>query len=763
MPQAAPAQHSFAGGEWGPMLYGRSDLAKYQVACKVVENFISTPQGPAVRRPGTRYVASAKNGGDKARLVPFEFNTTQAYILEFGDQYIRFYRNQGQILESAQNITGITQASPAEVSIAGHGYSTGDEVFIEGVGGMTRLNGRWFTITSTGTGTFTLDGEDSTGYDAYTSGGTAARVYEIASPYAKADLPSLRFVQSNDILTIVHNDYAPRELSRTGHTSWTLAEIDFEDGPYLSYNGTSTTLTPGGTTGSQTLTASATTGINGGDGFKSTDVGRLVRFRHNTSSAWGWAEITAFTSTTQVTVSIQKTLSGTTASTEWALGVWSDTTGWPAVATFYENRRVFGGSTDYPNRIDGSVIGDYANFTPDDQSSSSTVEADDAIAFTLASRKANVIRWMVEDEKGLFVGTSGGEWQIAASNNDAISAANPPRAKQSTTYGSADVEPVEAGRATLFVSKDKKRLRELAYIFEIDGFKAQQMTLLADQITLKQIDQLAYQQAPNSVVWCVLNDGTLAGFTYIRDQEVTAWHRHILGGTSDASGTQAEVESVAVIPAQDQIRDEPWVIVKRYVNGNTVRHIEFIETEWESDDAIADAFFVDGGLTYDGSATSTITGLDHLEGETVKVLVDGGTHDDKTVSSGSITLDADAEKVHVGLGQTCTLAPLPVEAGTRDGSPMGREKRITRVDMRVLNSSGGKMGPDDSDLTKIRDLEYYNPATTTWGSVPALYSGWARHSLDVGREVEMIPHFVNSLPLPSIVQAFRYTMEASQR
>jgi len=760
MPTASPSQPSFAGGEWGPLLYGRADLQKFRVSCKTILNYIPLPQGPAVRRSGTRFVAPLKKQSKSARLLPFEFSVTQAYMIEFGDLYFRFYRNRAPIAEADVVITGITQANPGVVTTsAAHGYTNGDEVIIEDVVGMVEVNTNRYIVANKTASTFELTGTNTTAFTAYASAGVAKKIYELSHPYLEADIPQVRKVQSNDVLYLVHPSYTPRKLERTGHTSWTLTEIAFQDGPYLPSNTTATTLALSATSGSVTVTASAVTGINNGQGFLTTDVGRLIRYRDLISTAWGWLKITAHTDTTHVTATVEKAPAAATASAEWRLGVWSDTTGYPAAVTFYEDRLVFGGPTANLNRLDGSSTGDYENFQPDDQSGSSTVLADNAVAFTLTSRKVNAIRWMIEDDKGLFVGTTGGEWIIKASNSEAISAINPPRAKRSTTFGVAEVHPVEAGNAILYLSRDKKRVRELAYVFEDDGFRAPEMTLLADQITKHSITEIAYQQSPHSIMWAALNNGTLAGFSYERDQDVTAWHRHILGGQSDAAGTQTKVESVEVIPSSDETMDEAWVIAQRWINGATARYIEFIEDEWEDGNALADAFFVDSGLTYDGAATTTIRGLDHLEGETVSILCDGITHPDQVVASGKITLENGGAKVHVGLHKNAFLTPLSIEAGSREGSPQGKTKRIDKLLIRVLASWGGHAGKSDAtaDLDPVPGLEFFDDATD-YDAAPDLVTGWVEQDFDGEYNREVNATFAMLHPLPSIVQAMAFQL-----
>ena len=229
---ASVVQPSFARGEIAPSLYGRVDLAMYQVALRTARNVIVHPQGGASNRSGTRFIGPVRDHSYAPRLIHFSFKTTDKYELEFGNQYMRVIRDDGYVLETAVAITGATQANPVVLTTgAAHGWADGDIVFVQNVTGMTQLNGRWFVVRNPGAQTIELEDQilggavNGTGYGAYLSGGTAARVFELATPYAIADVPLLKFTQSADVMTLTHAAYDPLELRRTGHTAWTLAEI----------------------------------------------------------------------------------------------------------------------------------------------------------------------------------------------------------------------------------------------------------------------------------------------------------------------------------------------------------------------------------------------------------------------------------------------------------------------------------------------------------------------------------------------------------
>ena len=241
-------QRSSAGGEITPSLYARVDTVKYSTGYRTLRNFIVPRQGGAVNRSGTLFVQEVKDSSKTVRLVPFIFNTSTTYMLEFGNLYMRVIKDGAQVTETAKNITGITQANPAVVTSGSHGYSDGDEVYITGVVGMDQVNGRNYLVASSTSNTFALqdlagNNVDSSSFGAYSSGGTIAKVYEITTPYLEADLSDLQYVQSADVVTIVNQNYAPRNLSRTGDTSWSLdvitfaPETDFPTGVSVSSGG----------------------------------------------------------------------------------------------------------------------------------------------------------------------------------------------------------------------------------------------------------------------------------------------------------------------------------------------------------------------------------------------------------------------------------------------------------------------------------------------------------------------------------------------
>lgn len=759
MPKQSILTNIFNAGELGKDLYGRTDFAKYFNGARTMENFLPITAGPAVRRAGTRFVEQVEDNSIQTLLVPFIFSTEQAYILEFGDGVMRVFKDRARVLSTAtKSITNITQANPAVVSSTSHGKLNGQRVYISGVSGMTEMNGRWVTVANKTASTFECKNVDSTNYSAYTSGGTVSSPYEIVSPYSAASLfdsdgtPKLKFTQSADVLYITHPDYEPRKLSRTGHTSWSFETIEVDDGPFRARNiDESVTIYSSVETGTGALVASSAT-------FTSDMVGALVyleqydaesyyvweashgfstgnvvtyqgRFYECTnggtsgsyapihdegeardgksagsSCTWlylhngsGIARITSYTSPTIVGMAVVSRIpSGVVGvsnkSYKWAIGAFSDEYGWPSVVSFYENRLAFGATTKDVDRIDMSRGSEFTSFRATEEDG--TVQADSAFWRHFNSSTVNKLQWMVPSDQGLLVGTTGGPWVVKPSSlGESITPANA-NAKPASAQRCSNIQGILAGEAVIYVQNDRKTIRELVYRAEKDGYAAPSLTLLARHITRPGLRQIVFQQSPDSIIWCVRDDGVLVGMSYERTEDVIGLHRHTIAG-------DGEVESIAVIPSPDGSRDDLWMTVKRTIDGETRRYVEYLEAYHEEGDAIEDVFYYDSGLTYDGASASVITGLDHLEGETIGIIGDGMKQSNKTVTGGNITLDRAASKVQAGLPFTSVLETMNIEAGGQDGTGQNKTKRIHEVILRCVDTIGGKVGPGDGDLERV--------------------------------------------------------------
>lgn len=668
MPKASSIQSSFNAGELSPRLLGRVDLDKYRNGVEVLDNMIPLPHGPVASRGGTQYIEDGKTGTKKIRLVSFEFSTEQAYVLEFGDLYIRIFANKSKLM-----------AGPFAAEFAPE-FDTPE-------------------------------------------------VIEIITPYTEAQLFELQFTQSADVLYIAHKDHAPRTLTRTTVVDWAFALFDFTFGPYLDINADPLlTITPSATTGTITLTASAAL-------FEEGHVGALWRVGTTLN---GYVKITAFTSSLLVTADVIATLDGTGATDDWSEGAWSPKNGFPRAVAFYEQRLCWAGTINDPQTFWASVSADYVNYLRG-------VNDADALVYTIASEQVNAIQWLSPGDL-LALGTTGGIHVASASSRDAGITPTDIRIVKRTGFGTNAIQPVRVADVAVFVQRGGEKVRQLEYAFESDSYSAPDLTLLSEHITRGGLVQLAYQQDPDSIIWSVRSDGVLVGMTYEKDQDIFGWHPQTLGGVSDAAGADAVVESVATIPGSDNIaRDEVWVSVKRWVNGVQVRHIEVMTGGHEADGDVEDAFFVDSGLTYSGVSTTTLSGLDHLEGETIALLVNGATHPDKTVVGGSVTLDRATTKAHAGFYKNRDVGLLRVEAGSADGTAQGKIKRITNIVVRLYQSVGLLVGTStDGQFDRI---DFRDSSDLMDAPVP-LFTGDKRQLVPKGYDRDGKLFFRQDQPLP---------------
>ena len=257
-------QPSLSRGEITPGLRGRTDLAAYMVGLAKCRNMVTKPTGGAVKRPGTRFCGRTKYDNLYTRLIPFVYSTEVFYLVEAGDQYFRFWVDGALLTDATVSITGITQTNPAVVTSVGHGLANGSHVLIEGVAGMDRINGRTYTITVLDVDTFSLTGANTTGYDAYTGGGTASRVVEVGTPYTAAMLPDVRFTQSADVLFLTHGLAPINELQRLSPTVFQITPFDFRRGPFRPFNSDEAAIMAvSGTQGAVTVTTNVPTFTTG--------------------------------------------------------------------------------------------------------------------------------------------------------------------------------------------------------------------------------------------------------------------------------------------------------------------------------------------------------------------------------------------------------------------------------------------------------------------------------------------------------------------
>jgi len=657
MARSAPSLTTFTAGELSPRLEGRIDIEKYRGGASDLTNMIVQPHGGVTRRPGTEFLGAVKDSATKTRIIPFQFKTADTYIIELGDQYARFFRDGLQVLTgSSQSITAVTKADPGIITINGHGYSDGDEIYLDNVGGMTELNGRNYLIANATTNTFTLqdlfgNDIDTTNFTTYTSGGDVDTIYEISTPYTAAQIFEVRFAQSADIMYIVHPSHAIRTLSRTDHNAWTLATASIAGTPSPA--------------------------LSGSDNY-------------------------------------------------------------PSVVTFFEQRLVFGATNNNPQTIWFSKNADYLNFATGSAD-------DDALIYTIASNQVNNIRFL-SATRVMVIGTSGGEYVLTTTNNGPITPTTTQIRKYSN-YGTANTEPVQVADVTLFLQRGGRKVREFRYVGEVDtgGYQAPDMTVLSEHITKGGLTQFAYQQEPENIVWAVREDGTLIGLTYRREEEVVAWHKHVIGGEFD--GGQAVVESISTLPT-DTGNDDLYMIVKRTIDSQTRRYVEVLKV-FDFGSTPTRAFFVDSGLLYSGGATSSLSGLYHLEGDTLSILANGASHPDKTVSGGGVALDFSVTSAAVGYGFTSNVQTMRLESGSQDGTSQGKPKRIHAITVRLEETVGFEVGNDSAENDRV----FFRDSSMNMNEAVPLFTGDKDIEFDGGFDDDDRIYIRQTQPLPLTVLA----------
>jgi len=748
-----PSTNIFNTGEVTPYMHHRREFKKFPSSCERMENCLSLIYGPFIKRSGSKQQAIAKYNDKLAILVPFIFSETQAYILEFGHNYVRFYTNDGQLIKTL---------TTTDAWITSTSYTTSYSYVKESNIIYKCLIGHTSGVFATDLAAGKWEIQD---------------IYEVPSPYGETQLADLTFEQNNDILFITFSGYRPMKLSRYGHTNWIMEEKTFRDGPYQAENANATyLLAPSATTGNITIQAT------GFGPFSTDSVGQHVWMKHSgTPDVIGWAIITAYNNAGNVDATVYKAFGGTGNTASWRLGHYTEGRGWPYTNVFHSGRHYFGGSNAAPGRIDGSTPDDYETFSPVDQETTEVTDAS-AISATIASGKSNIIKWLLSMTT-LFTGTTGAEQVFEAEGGDTALTPTNYIIKEISQHGSKLFKPIKLNNTGLFIQKAGRKVREITYSFTEDKYVFPDLSVFAEHLTYGGIKQIAYQEEPHSIFWVVKEDGSLISFTYDKRQEVIAWSRHKLGGNF------SKVLSVATIPHSEENRDRVWLLVERYINGSIVRYIEYFENEFNGETDQEDGFFVDSGYTHDipldieaiyWSASPVLTvikktghglttddtivirdleayteganfadlngqefkintvfdadfiginidsssyatynaqqggtirkfiseitsGLTHLEGETVDVVVDGVVNAVKTVTSGEITLDAAGATVHVGLKFTAYWKSLKLSRDLGDGSPSSAKKqKIHAIDIDVYRTNYLKYG------TTVREQELFN-------------------------------------------------------
>jgi len=612
MPRVTVLNTNFTAGEISPQLYGRVDVARYQNGARRMRNAVPQIYGGGRRRPGTIYVGPVKDHADATRVIPFVLNATTAYIIEAGDLYLRFYKDNAIL------------GAP----------------------------------------------------------------YEIVSPYSSSAIFDVDYTHGEDTMFLFNTAVAPQQLVRVADTNWTLGAATFVNTPFEEP----------GTYPASTLTASAKDPVGatitltaGSAVFSAGLVGSSIKING------GIVKLTAYTDTTHMDGVIKQELTSTTAAPAdaWSLHApaWSVARGYPRSGTLYEQRLIAGGSPTFPQTIWGSVTGAYLDFQQG-------VADDDAFAFKIASDSTNPIRYLACGTS-LIALTSGGEFTVQGGLEKPLAPTNA-RIKPRRNHGCAQVRPVSVLDTEMFIQRAGRKLRALGDVDGLDKWGAPDLSVLSEHLTETGIIDMCWQQEPDSIIWLVRTDGKLASVTYDRDQDVTAWALHDVGGV---------VESIACIPTATA--DQVWIVVQRTIDGADVRYIERLSLDVRSDSAIV--------LT--GASATVWAGLDHLEGEAVDVVANGYYAGRYTVTGGEITLDRAATSIEVGLPYTSEISLLPPEIQTGMGSASGHAMSVSEVSVRFHETTGCKVQAAGETAD---ELTFQQTGESALDQPPALFSGIKR-------------------------------------
>ena len=709
MPNTRTFNRSFAGGELSPEMFGRIDDVKYQTGAAKISNMIATAQGPVVRRPGTKFVRGTKNNG-VARLIPFTYSTTQTLVVEIGVDgaspfagYIRFHTNGGTLLTDGGTAAGPSNEwDPATNYEPGATVSYGSDWYYcfeyTDLFQAPTDPAYWYPMPAA---TTDIPDPELIPPDQTLAG---ASVLEIPHPYAAADLFSLNYVQSGDIVTIVHKNYAPRELRRNSATNWTLTTISFAptlaapnatgtgfsfgntvvkisaitaanpcvlttasphffgdgdpvrilevssgsvlvNGYWIASNTTASTMrlrdpssgiildtstsTPAYDVTSAQITYATRGGSEGIWSYKVTAVGANgveslpssyldVAINLNVTGAFVTVQFEGVTGAASYNI-YKKPGTGASANGSYgyigniphdgsALYVFTDDNiapdlgktipiqdtvfasagNYPGAVSYYEQRRIFAGTTNEPQ----SLWMTRSNTESDMSYSIPTLDTD-RIEVKVAAREANTIRHIIPLSQ-LVLLTQAAEWRVTSVNSDALTPTSISVRPQSY-IGSADAQPVVVNNSMIYCANRGGHIRELGYSWQANGFTTGDLSLRAGHLFDNySIVDMTYAKAPMPLIWFTSSNGSLIGLTYVPDQQIGAWHQHETDGT---------YESVCAVA--ESVADRPYMVVKRTINGATVRYIERMAPhEFAS---LNDAWFVDCGLSYSGTNTTAFT------------------------------------------------------------------------------------------------------------------------------------------------------------
>lgn len=753
---------NFNAGELSPFLISRTDVGKYESGCQVLENFIILPYGGVLRRPGTQYLGKAKYSNKACRLIGFNFSVTTNFILEFGEQYIRFWTNGAQVQKP-----GVTPATPLEVITPYLAADLRDVQYCQindlmylvhpnyPPAKLTRkadddwtfaeLAFKWPPLLDENVKDIQISLSGVTGNISMAasapvwSADDVGSTWQIGHNMAGANQTWVEVVLGNT----TGNSGQIRVLgpwSFTTYGSWSgevrivrqIWETNVVE-TIRTYHNTVDGQRNVSTTGTEDKVCTMWIQfLTGGTAGTSNPVARL---EFANAKIYGLVKITGYTSPTAVSGVVVWGPSRIDATVYWSEGAFSQKQGYARTVCLHEQRLIFGGTKKRPLSIYGSQIDDFENFQYGSR-------ADAAFNFTIASNESNPINWMVSQQK-LLIGTAGDEWAIGSTNADQAMGAGNVSARQQSSFGSTYLQAEVVNEVVLFSQRQAKKIRELTFSFEKDGWVAPDLTILANHIAGKGFAETAFAQQPDAIFWTITEGGNLVGMTYERDQNVVGWHRHSTTGT---------FESVASIYGGND-PDEIWFCSHRTINDQDVRYIERFDPgfrpNFDEEDKINYWYLDAAKRTVSPTEITEITGLEHLEGMTVGILGDGANQPTRVVTGGKITIQEPAKIVLVGLPYTSVVKPMNINIPAQDGTAQGRKVRIHRMVVRFYKSLTCQYSTNGDQWDEI----FFRDRPDLMDTPPSVFTGDREIATGAGFATQQAISLRQTRPFPMAVLA----------
>lgn len=694
---------------------------------------------------------------DTTVIRRFQFSTTQALAIEIGNYYMRFYKN-GAIVNVGLTDDPYILETPYEAADV-------ETLFLKQINDVVYIchpdypqhklmryaDDSWaiqqidmtyppFLLQNTD-GTLTITPSATTGSVTLTSSsgifnsGMVGGFFRIGHQRDAADVSlaltangsssNLKIIGSYEVNT--YGNWGGKlklERSTDGGTSWVTIRIFESVWDSGTSSGSTNFQVPG------TSTEEALYRLTLSD-YAGSVAGAKAALIATDALIWGVVEITGFTDTSHVAGTVINDLESTDASSWWAESAWSNYRGYPRAVAMHEQRIIYGGTYYQPSTFWGSCSGDFDNFDTGNGADG------DSFSYQIAGTELNEIQWFVS-QTSLIVGTSGAVYRVKGDNTGKNITPTQVDIQLQEEIGSEHIPPVVVDGAIIFVARKARKLMELVYSYEVERFSARDLTLKSAHLFEEGIRCIEYQYDPIPTIWAVTNDGALCGLAYNRDEEVLGWAKHT---------TDGEFESVASIYGSTNANDELWVIVNRVIQYMDVKSVERMNPAiWED---LEDGFFVDSGITYSGAATGTVTGLDHLNDETVVALADGVVYEGLVVDAGQITLPGavTASTIHVGLPYTSELQPFRLDTDSTIGQSMGRVKRIGGLHLRLQDSA---------------DFQYeFNGTDVEHDLGTDLFTGDAPIDYHTGNDLDPSLTIKQDKPLPLGIQAIVVSYEVT--